>query len=175
MAGEAGDWTIERITPLRGQDLASARALRRIEAAELVVPAGASWALHGVRSNERYVERAEKERLAAVQPGLGRAESRLGALIPIRKSDAWWDLAQDERRKIFEARSRHIAVGEEYLPAIARRLYHCRDLGGPFDFLTWFEFAESDAGAFDDLLGRLRATEEWSFVDREIEVRVRRG
>src|SRR2546428_7160638 len=32
-----------------------------------------------------------------------------------------------------------------YLPAIARRLYHCRDLGEPFDFLTWFEYAPADA------------------------------
>ena len=174
LAGDTGDWTVERITPVRGDGLAPARALQRIEGAELVVPSNGAWMLHGIRSNERYVETGEKERLAAVQQGLGRAGSRLAALIPIRKTSAWWDLAQDERRAIFEARSRHIAVGSEYLPAIARRLYHCRDLGGPFDFLTWFELAESDAGAFDELLGRLRATEEWSFVDREVEVRVRR-
>jgi len=48
-------------------------------------------------------------------------------------------LTQDERREIFEERSRHIATGLEYLPAVARRLHHSRDLGGPFDFLTWFE------------------------------------
>jgi chlorite dismutase len=174
VAGDAGEWSIERVTAVRGEGLAPARALQRIEGAELIAPPGAAWALHGVRSSERYVERSEKARLAAVQQGLGRPDSRLAALIPIRKSDAWWDLAQDERRAIFEARSRHIAVGSEYLPAVARRLYHCRDLGGPFDFLTWFELAECDAGAFDDLLGRLRATEEWAFVDREVEIRVRR-
>jgi hypothetical protein len=174
VAADDGEWAIERVTAVRGEGLGQARALQRGEGAELVAPAEAAWILHGVRSNERYVERPEKERLAAVQQGLGRPESRLAALIPIRKTGAWWDLAQDERRAIFEARSRHIAVGSEYLPAIARRLYHCRDLGGPFDFLTWFEFAERDASAFDDLLGRLRATEEWSFVDREVEIRVRR-
>jgi chlorite dismutase len=173
-AGETGDWSVQQITAVRGEGLAPARALQRVESTELVSPAAADWTLHGVRSNERYVERSEKQRLGAVQQGLGRADSRLAALIPIRKSDAWWDLAQDDRRAIFEARSRHIAVGAEYLPGIARRLYHCRDLGGPFDFLTWFEFAESDAGAFDDLLGRLRATEEWTFVEREVEIRVRR-
>jgi len=173
-AGETGAWAIERITAICGEGLAPAAALQRSEASELVAPSPAAWTLHGVRSNERYLERSEKERLVAVQQGLGRADSRLAALIPIRKTDAWWDLAQDERRAIFEARSRHIAVGAEYLPAIARRLYHCRDLGGPFDFLTWFEFSESDANAFDDLLGRLRATEEWTFVAREVEIRLRR-
>src|SRR5437667_3317976 len=27
---------------------------------------------------------------------------------PIRKSESWWELAQDERRRIFEERSRHV-------------------------------------------------------------------
>jgi chlorite dismutase len=96
------------------------------------------------------------------------------SLIPIRKSDAWWELAQDERRAIFEGRSAHIAIGSRYLPAIARRLYHGRDLGEPFNFLTWFEFSPQDAGAFDDLVGRLRETEEWRHVAREVEVRLSR-
>jgi hypothetical protein len=29
-------------------------------------------------------------------------------------------------------------------------------------------------GAFDDLLDALRATEEWEYVDREVEIRVAR-
>ncbi len=66
-------------------------------------------------------------------------------------------------------------MGLEYLPAIARRLHHGRDLGGPFDFLTWFEFAPEAEPAFDALLVRLRASEEWTYVDREIEIRVTRA
>jgi chlorite dismutase len=174
VAGDAGEWAVERVTAVRGEGLAVARTLRHVEGGDLIAPADAAWTLHGVRSNERYVERSEKAHLGAVQQGLGRADSRLAALIPIRKNDAWWDLAQDERRAIFESRSRHIAIGGEYLPAIARRLYHCRDLGGPFDFLTWFELAERDAAAFDELLGRLRESEEWRYVAREVEVRLRR-
>ena len=96
-------------------------------------------------------------------------------LIPIRKSAAWWALAQDERRAVFEERSGHNAIGMDYLPAVARKLYHSRDLGEPFDFLTWFEFAESDTAAFDDLLARLRATEEWRYVEAESEVRLVRA
>ncbi len=169
------EWRIERVHAVRGESLAPAAGLARVEGhAFSDADTAAAWALHGVRSNERYLEREEKQRLASIQQGLGRAASTAGALIPIRKADAWWELSQDERRAVFEARSRHIAIGAHYLPAVARRLYHARDLGGPFDFLTWFEFADADAGAFDELLGRLRETEEWQYVVREVEVRVRR-
>jgi hypothetical protein len=65
----------------------------------------------------------------------------------------------------------------KYLPAIARRLHHCRDLGTPepFDFLTWFEFAPEAQSAFDELLAALRATEEWKYIDREVELRATRA
>jgi hypothetical protein len=139
--------------------------------------AGAAWRLRGIVSNERYVERAEKDALVARQEGLGRAASTCAALIPIRKSAAWWALTQDERRDVFEAQSRHIAIGLRYLPAIARRLHHCRDLSAdePFDFLTWFEYAPQDAAAFDDLVGALRASPEWGYVEREVDVRLVRA
>jgi chlorite dismutase len=71
-------------------------------------------------------------RPARVQQDLSRPQATLAALIPIRKTDAWWTLAQDERRLIFEEQSRHIAIGLEYLPGVARRLHHCRELGEPF-------------------------------------------
>ena len=63
----------------------------------------------------------------------------------------------------------------KYLPAIARQLHHCRDLGEPFDFLTWFEYAPQHTEAFEELVNELRATEEWQYVDREIDVRLVRG
>ena len=47
---------------------------------------------------------------------------------------------------IFEQRSHHIKDSLAFLPRIARRLYHARDLGQPFDFITWFEFAPEHAG-----------------------------
>ena len=112
--------------------------------------------------------------LAARQADLGRPEARCAALIPIRKAPGWWALAQDERRALMEAQSRHITIGLDYLPAVARRLYHSRDLGEPFDFLTWFEFAPGHTGAFDELLVRLRQTAEWSYIDREVEIRLER-
>jgi hypothetical protein len=81
--------------------------------------------------------------------------------------------AQDERRAIFEEESHH-TVGMEYLPGVARRLLHCRDIGEPFDFLTWFEFAPEHTQAFDELLVRMRSSKEWDYVEREVEVRLER-
>jgi len=167
-----GLWEIERMDAVAGEPLAAAA---RLDVTEGGAPAGpARWVLRGVTSNERYVTRGEHEGLAARQEPLGRPASRRAALILIRKSEAWWDLAQDERREIFEERSHHVGVGREHLPAIARRLHHSRDLGGPFDFLTCFEFAPAHSAAFDELVARLRATAEWDYVEREVDIRLRR-
>jgi len=54
-------------------------------------------------------------------------------------------------------------------------LHHSRDLGQPFDFLTWFEYAPEHAAAFEDMVQRLRATEEWRYVDREVDIRLSRS
>ncbi len=126
-------------------------------------------------SHLRYATRAEVMQLRARQEGLGRPAAQHAAMIPIRKSAAWWDLTQDERRAIFEETSCHTQIGLAYLPAIARQLYHCRDLGEPFDFVTWFEFAPEDEAAFDDLVARLRATPEWAYVEREVDIRLVRA
>ncbi len=85
-------------------------------------------------------------------------------------------MPQDERRRIFEETSQHIRIGIEYLPGISRILHHCRDLetAEPFDFLTWFDFAPQHAQAFEEMVGQLRATEEWNYVEREVDVRLNR-
>ncbi|HEV7802674.1 MAG TPA: chlorite dismutase family protein, partial [Burkholderiales bacterium] len=140
--------------------------------ASAVAMAANRWQLIGVPSSARYVNKDEKAQLVRKQAGLGRNEATCAALIPIRKSDAWWDLSQDERREIFEAKSRHIEDSMKYLPAIARQLYHARDLGQPFDFLTWFEFAPEHSAQFDELVAQLRQTAEWSFVEREVDIRL---
>ena len=151
-------------------------AVSRVEMFEGSAASGldgrSAWTLGGVTSNERYVSRSERDALAAKQEPLGRRTSTQAALIPITKSEGWWELPQDERRRIFEESSHHIATGLEYLPAIARRLHHGRDLGEAFDFLTWFEFAPEHADVFEDLVDRLRQTEEWAYVEREIDIRL---
>ena len=171
-AGDAGPWRIARNEAVTGEGLGTASHLAVHEGVASAAPT--AWRLRGVTSNTRYTTKAETDALRARQQGLGRIRATCAALIPIRKSAAWWDLAQDERRAIMEERSRHIAIGLDYLPAVARRLHHCRDLGAaePFDFLAWFEYSPDDEAAFEALLTKLRATEEWRFVEREADVRV---
>jgi hypothetical protein len=176
LGGPEGPWQVRSSSVVVGDGLP---AVQRI-----AVVAGdgphpdCAWILRGITSNERYVERTEKQELVAKQEGLGRPESTFGALIPIRKNADWWALMQDERRAIFEQQSRHIGIGMKYLPPIARRLHHCRDLsvGEPFDFITWFEYAPRHEDDFNALLAELRASPEWRYVDREVDIRlVREG
>jgi|JI10StandDraft_1071094.scaffolds.fasta_scaffold116180_2 hypothetical protein len=78
------------------------------------------------------------------------------------------------RCEIFESRSHHIEIGLAVLPTIARRLNPCLDLTScePFDFPTFFDSAERDEAAFDQKLAKLRTSEEWRFVEREIDIRL---
>ncbi len=173
IGGPDGPWHVERIDAVAGDGLAAAS---RVAVMEGTAPAAAAgWTLRGVTSNLRYAERPEVATLVAIQAPLMRPQATRAALIPIGKTAAWWELAQDERRAIFAEQSRHIAIGLDYLPGVARRLHHSRELGEPFDFLTWFEYAPEDEDAFDEMLRRLRATREWHYVEREVDVRLRRA
>jgi len=175
VAGSRGMWKIDRISPVTGETLSMAP---RMDVVESATPqsrvADSLWQLQGVTSNVRYTNHDEVTELKSKQEGLNRPEARRAALIPIRKTSAWWALAQDERRKIFEETSHHIAIGIEYLPQIARRLHHSRELAEPFDFLTWFEYAPKHSDAFEELVRRLRSTKEWTYVDREVDIRLSR-
>lgn len=174
IGADAGSWRVEQMHCVAGEPIAAVSAVMVVSGTVAQMSAGASWLLRGITSNERYVEREEKTALVSKQEGLGRAASTCAALIPIRKNAAWWALTQDERRHVFEAQSKHIEIGLKYLPAVARRLHHCRDLGPaePFDFLTWFEYAPSDSAIFDELLQALRASPEWDYVERESDIRL---
>ena len=156
--GKSGAWRVTRFAPVKGASLSPTPALSVVHSLSIalpIMPSPTSWRLAGVASHLRYTERPEKEQLVAVQAEIGRPEATYAALIPIKKSATWWELTQEERRQIFEDRSHHIAASLKYLPAVARQLYHSRDLGEPFDFLTWFEFAPEDSDAFDELVAML--------------------
>lgn len=176
VGGAAGAWSVLSVKAVAGEGLP---AVERVEVVTGTAAAaeGVKWVLRGATSNARYTTKDEKELLAKRQAALGRPAATHAALIPIQKSAKWWELSQDERRAIFEERSRHTAVGLKYLPAVARRLHHCRDLGGaePFDFLTFFDFAKADAAAFDEMLAAMRASEEWKYVERELDIRLERA
>ena len=173
-ATNTGQWKINKIDAIIGESLPSASHLRIGSALELDSIPSPMWSLHGIVSNERYITHDEKNQLMAVQEGLNRPASVCAALIPIRKTSAWWALSQDERRAIFEERSHHVRIGMKYLPPIARRLHHCRDISEnePFDFLTWFEYAPEHEPSFNELIADLRASEEWKYVDREVDIRL---
>lgn len=174
--GQSGAWRITLNSAVRGEGLAATPALAITQGPSIALPlvaSATSWRLAGVTSHVRYVEKAEAEQLAEKQAPLGRRQATYAALIPIRKSAAWWALSQDERREILEAKSHHISASLKFLPQVARQLYHCRDLGEPFDFITWFEYAPEHATMFEELVAMLRATEEWTFVEREVDLRLK--
>jgi hypothetical protein len=171
----AGQWRVTSQRAWRGDPLPPVAAIG-VAASHLpgVDTADTPWVLRGTSNHQRYTHRREADALTARKALLDRPEATAAALIPIRKTESWWALAQDERRHIMEERSRHISGTLQYLPAIARKLYDCRDLAEPFDFLTWFEFAPRDAALFDDLVAGLRESPEWDYVDREVDIRLER-
>jgi chlorite dismutase len=160
VASTQGSWRIERIDAVVGESLPKADRLEVVESPTTSLSVRPAWVLRGVTSNLRYTNRAEANALRQKQPPLNRQQATCAALIPIRKTAAWWNLAQDERRHILEEDSHHIAIGLEYLPAVARRLHHSRELQEPFDFLAWLEYAPEHSDAFEELLQRLRNTKE---------------
>jgi len=172
LGGTTGEWQVTHMEAYRGSALKPVERIHVVNGDAAEFPSGTAWVLQGFTSNVRYATSAEVAALRARQPTLNRPEATCAALIPIKKSALWWDLPQDERRNIFEETSHHTSIGLEYLPAIARLLHHSRDIGEPFDFLTWFEFAPEHREAFNELVSRLRATKEWTFVEREVDIRL---
>jgi chlorite dismutase len=174
IGGDAGKWRVVSTHTVIGDPLPEVQKLQIVAGSDFQTEPPSGWLLRGITSNERYVVREEKNQLLDKQQGLGRPEATFAALIPIRKKATWWTLTQDERRTILEEHSQHIKIGLQYLPAIARRLHHCRDLSEnePFDFITWFEFAPAHETEFNQLVNELRASEEWKYVDREIDIRL---
>lgn len=172
IGGKKGKWQVLEVRGVIGLGLELVERVNVVNDAVAELPLDSTWVLQSFTSNIRYAMRDEVIALRAIQPSLDRSEAISGVLIPIKKTFQWWEMAQDERRAIFEEDSHHTAVGMEYLPGIARRLLHCRDLGEPFDFLTWFEFAPEHTKDFDELLVRMRSSKEWEYVEREVEVRL---
>ncbi len=81
-------------------------------------------------------------------------------------------MSQEERHEVFEGNPDEMKKGMKHLPCIIRKLHDCRDLGEPFDFLAWFEYTPETSSAFEEMLASLRETEEWKFVEREVDVRL---
>jgi len=174
IGGDHGNWAVVSQRTLLGAPIAQVARVDIVPGIAPAIPSNAAWSLRGVATNDRYTTAVEKAELVKRQVPIGRTEATRATLVLMRKTTAWWALAQDERRAILEEQSHHIAIGLRYLPAVARRLLHCRDFGTaePFDFIGFLDYAPADEAAFDDMLAQLRATREWDFMDREIDIRL---
>ena len=175
VGGSTGEWRVTTQTTLRGDPIESVARVSMVSGRP-ASSTNAAWLLRGVATHDRYTTRSEKDALVAVQTPIGRPKATRAALILLRKNAEWWSLTQDERRAILEEESHHNAIGMRYLPAVARRLQHCRDFEThePFDFLGFLDFAPEDEPAFNEMLAELRSVREWSFMDREIDIRLAR-
>lgn len=172
--GDTGPWRVTSMQTVIGEPLPAVKRLAITSTSSSPVAPKASWVLRGITSNERYVDREERSQIVSTQLELGRPELTCGAMISIRKNEAWWALTHEERMNIFKEQSQHTKIGLEYFPELPRRLHHCRDLSEnePFDFLTWFEFEPAEEDKFNTLLAELRAIPEWKYVEREVDIRL---
>lgn len=164
---------VDEVRAARGEKIAIDGGwwMARVESPQPIPPLFWDRRLEGVTGHLGYTDAASKAELAAISVG---ERQPLGVLIPIRKSAAWWSMAQDERQAHFTPAKGHTAIGMKFADRIYRKLYHARDLpGSPWDFLTWFEFESAHADDFRALLAALRdpaQNPEWEFVERESEI-----
>jgi len=172
IAGDRGAWEVTSMSRVIGEALEAAPFFEIRNEYLIRPPVDFRWLLRGVTSSQRYVESPGQANLMSAQPQLGRPGATCAAFIPIRKKDEWWALTEEERHALFGENSNQSASGLRGLPSVARKLHHCRDLSEPFDFLTWFEYEPRDSAAFEDMIAEMRATEEWKYVEREVDVRL---
>ena len=172
------DYDLEAVLPIRGAaagGVEPGQAWSRVERPGS--PARPDAPFIGVSQHVVYTDSATRAELGLVSRA---STGPLAVLIPICKSAAWWALAQEERQAYFSRGSHpgHTALGRPFAARIYRRLYHARYLpGSSWDFLTYFEFPESEAQTFRELLAVLRDPEqnpEWAFVERELEIWMRK-
>ncbi len=132
----------------------------------------------GVTQHLQYTTDAQRQELdRQSRSELPPSESTIAVLIPIRKSEEWWNLAQDQRQAYFQkaVNEGHTTVGLRYVDRVFRKLYHSRyvDPTAHYDFLTYFEFYGQYSDDFRKLLMELRdptRNPEWNYVDLEFEI-----
>ena len=152
VGGFEGPWRVEGITAPHGEPLAPAARLAVVEGPGAAEASG-RWVLRGVVEGEGEIG----------QSPLGRPEARCAALLALRTAPAWRDLGGDERRKL---------GGGLAAPAVGHRRHRSLDPDEPYDTLHWFEFSPQEQGPFNELVDALRASDAWSYVERELDVRV---
>jgi len=124
---------------------------------------------------------------AALPRGSGRVQKNV-IIIPMRKSQEWWDKQALDRQTYFYphtdadgARVKgHARAAEPGISTIYRKLYYNPDGHGrddEWDFVTYFECADEHLGTFDQICASLRDVRqnpEWRFVTEGPEWRGKR-
>ena len=113
VGGQQGAWRVAEMRCISGAPLERVVSVNVVNHPVTELPSDSAWVLQSFTSNVRYAKRDELNTLQAVQPGLNRVEAICAVLIPIKKTAQWWEMAQDERRAIFEDESHHTATGLE--------------------------------------------------------------
>ncbi len=175
-------YEVTRVKPIIGEDRLDipSNLLRLESSSPLTSPDQIPTHLfRGVTQHLHYTDASQrKELLAQATPEFAPSPQTVTVIIPIRKSQAWWDLPQDERIADYRKTAKtegHTAIGLPYVQHIFRKLYHCRYLesANGFDFITYFEFQVEHTDEFLHLLQSLRnlnVNPEWAYVESEIEI-----
>ena len=166
-------------TPQKGWGLVRVESSSPFAVGKSRTPKNPVVALYGVTEEFHYTTVSQQRELGERSPTeLEPSDKTTAVLIPVKKSDDWWRLAQDEREVFFRTTSRHdghIAIGARHVDGVFRKLYHSRHLpyACDYDFLTYFEFRDIYAPAFRRLLKELRDVKrnpEWAYVEHEYEI-----
>ncbi len=147
----------------------------------LLEPVGGSVeTLSGVQRPRSYTSHAMTQYAyaRAQQPGPGSAHP-LGVVTPMNKNAEWWRMDWMHRESFFLPRydakenmvlKGHALAADEGIACITRRLVHAPEgygQAGSYDFVGYFEFAETGASAFSSVMAALRDTEqnpEWAYI-----------
>lgn len=133
----------------------------------------------GVTQELKYTDHDTLQRLKDQAPKRGDGEAQPnGIVLPLSKTPEWWAMTLEKRQSYFFTHPEsfgndhrgHNAIGFQYINRIFRKLYHSRFIDDRQDFVTYFEYADADADAFDKLLGGLRnpkVNPEWKFVEEK--------
>ena len=141
---------------------------------------GSVETLAGVQRPRSYTSHAMAQfaYAHALPPGTGEKLS-LAVVTPMNKTTAWWKMDFLHRESFFLPRydsnedmvvKGHALASAAGVPNINRRLVHAPGgygLEGNYDFVGYFEFAETDAPVFRQVMVSLRDTEqnpEWKYV-----------
>ena len=123
-----------------------------------------------------YVQRREKESLALIQPPLGRVTSTLAAIDPdpeiCRRGGIWRRTNGEQSSK---SGAHHISDGMRYLPAIAAALVPVARARSALRFLDLVRVSRPPTPSVQrEMTAALPATEEWQYVEREVDIRLSR-